>query len=109
MQAQFIHDGKAVDFTPTVDVAVGSIVVQGELVGITKRDIKAGSLGSIAVEGVFDIPKDPALAVSLDAGTKVYVDEDGAVVADDLGTTYLGKVVADAAATDSFVRIRLSQ
>ncbi len=51
MQAQFVHDGKAVDFTPTADVAVGSIVIQGDLVGITKRDIKAGSLGSIAVEG----------------------------------------------------------
>ena len=31
-------------------------------------------------------------------------DEDGSVVADDVGTTYLGKVVNDAAATDSFVR-----
>ena len=96
MQAQFVHDGKAVDFTPTADVAVGSIVIQGDLVGITKRDIKAGSLGSIAVDGVFEIPKDPALAI-------------GSVVADDVGTKYLGKVVTDAAATDSFVRIRLSQ
>ena len=109
MQAQFVHDGKAVDFTPTADVAAGSIVVQGDLVGITKRDIKAGSLGSIAVEGVFDIPKDPALAVEFEAGTKVYVDEDETVSADEVGTTYLGKVVADAAATDSFVRVRLSQ
>jgi len=109
MQAQFVHDGKAVDFTPTADVAAGSIVVQGDLVGITKRDIKAGSLGSIAVEGVFDIPKDPALAIEFEAGTKVYVDEDGAVSADDVGNTYLGKVVADAAAADSFVRVRLSQ
>ena len=109
MQAQFVHDGKAVDFTPAADVAVGSIVIQGDLVGITKRDIKAGSLGSIAVEGVFDIPKDPALAIEFEAGPKVYVDEDGAVVADDVGTKYLGKVVTDAAATDSFVRVRLSQ
>ncbi len=30
MQAQFVHDGKSVDFTPTVDVAVGSIVIQGD-------------------------------------------------------------------------------
>ncbi len=30
MQAQFVHDGKAVDFTPTADVAVGSIVIQGD-------------------------------------------------------------------------------
>jgi predicted RecA/RadA family phage recombinase len=70
MQAQFVHDGKAVDFTPTADVAVGSIVIQGDLVGITKRDIKAGSLGSIAVEGVFDIPKDPDLAVEFEAAPR---------------------------------------
>jgi predicted RecA/RadA family phage recombinase len=78
-------------------------------VGITKRDIKAGSLGSIAVEGVFDIPKDPDLAVAFEAGAKVYVDEDGVVVADEVGNKFLGKVVNDAAAADSFVRVRLSQ
>lgn len=109
MQAQFVHDGKAVDFTPIIDVPVGSIVIQGDLVGIAKRDIKAGTLGSIAVEGVFDIPKDPTLAVDFETGTKVFVDEDGVVVTDEIGNKYLGKVVADAAATDSFVRVRLSQ
>ncbi len=67
MQAQYVHDGKAIDFTPDVDVAVGSIVIQGDLVGITKRDIKANTLGSLAVEGVFDIPKDPALAAAFTA------------------------------------------
>ncbi len=60
------------------DVAVGSIVIQGDL-GNHQTRHQAGSLGSIAVEGVFDIPKDPALAVEFEAGTKVYVDEDGAV------------------------------
>ena len=109
MQAQFVHDGKALDFTPIVDVTVGSIVIQGDLVGITKRDMKAGSLGSIAVEGVFDIPKDPSLATDFETGTKVYVDEDGVVTTDEVGNKYLGKVVLDAAATDSFVRVRLSQ
>lgn len=109
MQAQYVHDGKAVDFTPAVDVTVGSIVIQGDLVGITKRDIQAGSLGSVAVEGVFDVPKDPADAVAFDAGAKVYVDDVGNVVTDEVGNKYLGKVVTDAAETESFVRIRLSQ
>jgi|SRR6056297_2746905 len=49
MQAQYVHDGKHVDFTPDVDVPIGSIVIQGDLVGITKRDLKADVLGSIAV------------------------------------------------------------
>lgn len=109
MQAQYVHDGKAVDFTPTVDVTVGSIVIQGDLVGITKRDIKAGSLGSIAVEGVFDIPKDPIDAIEFDAGAKVYVDDDGKLAVDELNNKYLGKAISLATAADSIVRVRLSQ
>ncbi len=31
----------------------GSVIVQGDLVGITKHDIKAGVLGAVSVEGVF--------------------------------------------------------
>ena len=109
MQAQYVHDGKHVDFTPNVDVPVGSIVIQGDLVGITKRDLKADVLGSIAVEGVFDIPKDPVDAEVYTAGQKIYATNDGIVTDVDAGTFYLGKVVADAAATDRFVRVRLSQ
>jgi predicted RecA/RadA family phage recombinase len=78
-------------------------------VGITKRDIKAGSLGSIAVEGVFDIPKDPADVEFEAAARRSTRRPTESSVADDAGTTYLGKVVNDAAATDSFVRVRLSQ
>ncbi len=109
MQAQFIHDGKQIDFTPDVDVPVGSIVIQGDLVGITKRDLKADTLGSIAVEGVFDIPKDPADEEAFAAGQKVYATTDGIVTDVDASTFYLGKVVADAGPTDNIVRVRLSQ
>ena len=109
MQAQFIHDGKHIDFTPPVDVPIGSIVIQGDLVGITKRDLKEGVLGSIAVEGVFEIPKDPADGEVYTLGQKVYVTVEGRVTDTEAGNVYLGKVVADAAATDKFVRVRLSQ
>lgn len=109
MQAQYIHDGKQVDFTPDVDVPVGSLVIQGDLVGITKRDLKADTLGSIAVEGVFDMPKDPADAETYTAGQKVYATDDGIVTAVPDGSVLLGKVVSDAAPTDNVVRVRLSQ
>ncbi len=108
MQAQFVHDGKAVDFTPTVDVAVGSIVIQGDLVESLNATSRPARLARSLWKASLTFPK-TLLAVEFEAGTKVYVDEDGAVVADDVGTTYLGKVVNDAAATDSFVRVRLSQ
>ena len=38
-KAQFIHDGEVIDYTPTADVAAGNVVVLGDLVGVTKRDI----------------------------------------------------------------------
>ena len=109
MQAQFVHDGKHVDFTPDIDVPVGSIVIQGDLVGITKRDLKADVLGSIAVEGVFDFPKAMASEDEYSAGQRVYATNDGIITLIDTNTVYLGKVVADVATTDEFVRVRLSQ
>ena len=68
--ADFIHEGAAVDYTPTEDLVAGSVVVQGDLVGITKHDIKANKLGSIAVVGVFDVVKDPAASISAGANIK---------------------------------------
>ena len=109
MQAQFIHDGRHVNFTPDVDVPIGSIVIQGNLVGITKRDLKANVLGSIAVEGVFDFPKDMASEDEYSAGQKVYATVDGIITEIDTNTVFLGKVAADVADTDEFVRVRLSQ
>ena len=109
MQAQYIHDGKQVDFTPDADVPVGSIVIQGDLVGITKRDLKADTLGSIAVEGVFDFPKAMASEEVYSAGQKVFATNDGIITEIEANTVYLGKVVADVVATDEFVRVRLSQ
>lgn len=108
MQAEFIQDGSAVDHTPSVDVAAGTIVIIGDLVGITKRDIKADTLGAIAVEGIFDVPKDPAQAVAFTAGQKVYVDSNGEPLTTATGNKYLGKAVTAAAAGDDLVRVRLS-
>ena len=55
--AQFIHDGKSIDYTPGADVSAGDVVVQNDLIGIAKLDIASGALGALAVTGVFDLPK----------------------------------------------------
>ena len=107
-KAQYIHEGTVVDFTPVVDVAAGSVVVQGDLVGITKRDVKADSLGGIAVEGVFDIAKVSADVIS--AGAKVYWKaDDEVVVTTELGNKLVGKAVATAGAGTATVRVLLTQ
>ena len=55
--ATFIHDGNSIDYTPAADTAAGAVVVQGDLIGVTRALIAANVLGSLAVVGVFDFPK----------------------------------------------------
>ena len=106
--ADFVQEGAAVDYTPTEDLVAGTVVVQGELVGFTKHDIKANALGSISVEGVFDVVKDPAGSIS--AGAKVYWDSINLqAVTTATGNKLIGKAVAEAAASTTSVRVRLSQ
>lgn len=106
--AVFIQEGAAVDYTPVAITPAGSVVVQGELVGIVKHDIKASELGSIAVEGVFDIEKDEATVFA--AGDLVYWDAtEGEAVTTALGNKLLGKAIAEAPVDTTAVRVRLSQ
>src|SRR6056297_1783109 len=107
--AEFVHDGSAIDHTPGADLASGEIVVQGDLVGITKRAIKADTFGSIAVEGVLDVPKDPVGAIAFTVGQKVYVDGSNEPQTTATGNKLLGKAVLPAAADADSVRVRLSQ
>ena len=58
MDARFVHDGKAIDYIPATNTTAGSVIVLGDRVGITKFDIAANTLGSLAMVGVFDIEKD---------------------------------------------------
>jgi len=111
-QADFIQHGDAIDYTPAADVAAGDVVVQGDLVGVTKRDIKATTLGALAVEGVFDVAKEAGGGVTFTVGDLAYWDDTNkvAVTTDGAGANkLLGKAVADAADADATVRVRLSQ
>jgi len=112
VQAQFIQDGDAIDYTPSVAVAAGDVVVQADLVGVAKRDIVADTLGALAVTGVFDIAKEAGGGVTFSAGDKAYWDDTNevAVTTDAVGVNkLLGHAVAAAADGDATVRIRLSQ
>jgi predicted RecA/RadA family phage recombinase len=110
-QAEFVQHGDTVDYTPVADAAAGDVVVQGDLVGVTKRDIKANTLGALAVEGVFDFAKEAGGGVTFAAGDLAYWDDtnDVAVTTDGAGANkLLGKAVAAAADTDSSVRVKLT-
>ena len=108
--AQFIHDGKSIDYTPGADVSAGDVVVQGDLVGIAKLDIAAGALGALAVTGVFDIAKASGSSAVIAAGSKIYWDADEEVATTTAGDNkYLGKAIKTAGSDDATVRVRLDQ
>lgn len=109
-KAQFIHDGDAVDYTPSANVAAGDVVVQGDLVGVAKKDVAANVLGALAVTGVFDIAKATGTDTDISAGASVYWDATNKVATTtSTGNKLIGKCVKAAATTDAVVRVRLSQ
>ena len=110
--ARFVQTGNAIDYTPDGDVSAGDVVVQNDLVGVAKLDIKADALGALAVTGVFDFPKATGVDSGIDAGLEVYWDEadQEAKTDDEAGANKLiGKTVAAAGDDDETVRVRLSQ
>ncbi|HMP05786.1 MAG TPA: DUF2190 family protein [Lacipirellulaceae bacterium] len=107
-QATFVQEGMSIDYTPGADVAAGDVVVQGDLVGVAKTEIKSGKLGALAVAGVFDFAKNTGVAYT--AGQVLYWDDAVNVVTTAApGNKLIGKVVRAAASAETTVRVRLSQ
>ena len=89
MQARYIQRGESIDFLPDRDIAAGEIVISidflpdrdiaaGEivirngLIGVARIPVKKGTLGSLALSGVFDVTKPVRCAFSV--GAAVYWD-----------------------------------
>ena len=64
MKAKYIQKGDAVDYIPNQDMDAGEIVCLGNLIGITRIPIKAGTLGTLTLSGVFDIIKQAGVTFS---------------------------------------------
>ncbi len=113
-KAIFIHDGNTIDHTPAPgsDLAAGDVVVQGDLIGVARTPIAANALGSLAVAGVFDLPKTVGVGAAIGAGLKVYWDEAEQVAKTDAeagANKLLGKTVRQADDEDATVHVRLEQ
>lgn len=110
MATSFVHEGAAIDYTPGADTPAGTVVVQSELVGVTRVDLKAGQLGALAVQGVFDFPKATTAGSGFVAGALAYWDNaNGVATKTSTNNKLIGKVVRAAADGAATVRIRLSQ
>lgn len=108
--AKFIQDGTSIDYTPSAAVAAGTIVTQNSLVGVAKQPIAANTLGALAVEGIFIVPKKTGTGEAILVGGDAYWDAENGVAVNTSGSGIvpLGKAVAAAGDSDATVRVRLS-
>lgn len=101
MKARYVQKGDSVDFIPNTDLEAGEIVRLGSLIGVTRIPVKAGTLGTLTLAGVFDVVK-PA-GITFAQGGNVYWNghaaHDGAL---------LGTAVQNASAESGCVRILLN-
>ncbi len=114
MQAIFRQPGNSIDYTPSTAVSAGDVVVQGTLVAIARADIAANALGALATAGVFDGAK---ITGAMSAGDALYWDStgdplggtagSGAFTTTAAGNSYAGRVLVDAAETDTTVNFDL--
>lgn len=108
MTATYIQEGDALDFIPATDVPLGTVVVVADTVGITTRTIPAGTLGALAVEGVFEVPRVPGGLIPL--GKRLAWDPANSRATTDLAVANgkpLGVAAADSADPALTVRVRL--
>tara|TARA_R110002049_G_scaffold173699_1_gene340591 strand:+ start:1264 stop:1638 length:375 start_codon:yes stop_codon:yes gene_type:complete len=57
MASNFIQDGNVIDYTAGADITSGSVVKLGNILGVALTDIANGATGSVAIRGVFRVPK----------------------------------------------------
>ena len=108
MLFSYISSGDRLDHIPAADLPIGSVVVQGELVAIADLAIPAGALGSLALSGVFDLPRATGAAVA--TGTAHFWDAANHRATTDAGggaNARIGVNVLPATAAASTIRIRL--
>ena len=103
----YIQKGDTLDLTPGADVASGvGYLFGGFLFGVAAEDVTSGEAGPFVTEGVVEIAKTSALAISV--GDKVYWDPTGKEV-DKTSTSQqnVGVAVEAAANPSATVKIKL--
>ena len=106
MLARFVQKGESIDYRPETPVAAGDVIVQDNLIGIARLDIAAGTLGSLAVTGVFDVVKSDG---QIPVGAAVYWDEAEKKATSTSGSNrFLGKSILAAESEAETVRVLLN-
>jgi predicted RecA/RadA family phage recombinase len=104
----FVQPGQyAITVNAPANVTGGQLVIVGAIFGVAAWDATAGTPVEISPEGVFDLAKTPADALTAGMVAKVVVTS-GVGVVGLAGTAGIGWVVQAAAAGSTTARVKLT-
>ncbi|MCE9618436.1 MAG: DUF2190 family protein [Planctomycetes bacterium] len=72
MASNYVARAETADYTPTADVAAGTIVVIGALVWMANSFIAANTTGTLVLTGTWDLPQTSGSAIA--GGVQMYWD-----------------------------------
>ena len=105
--AKFRKGGATLEYTPSADVAPGTLIVVGKLIGLAQWPIAKGEAGTLKVlqrGEVVEVTADDALGETA-AGTAIYVTSAGLVTATATNNTLVGYAAAAIGAADKTFEI----
>lgn len=97
MAKSFVQDGKTINWTNGTGAAVasGAVVAIGQILGVALVDIANGAAGSVAIDGVFSVPKVSAAVIA--AGESLVWDVSAGKFDDNLAAPAAGDISGAAA------------
>jgi predicted RecA/RadA family phage recombinase len=102
------QEGETIPVAAPANVKSGDGVLVGSIFGVATFDAASGDPVEITTVGVFDLPK-PDSVISFSQGSLVYWDLSESECTSTAASNYkIGSAIADAAATDGLVRVRLN-
>jgi predicted RecA/RadA family phage recombinase len=105
----FVQNGDFIDFTAGATIESGDLVQVGSLFGVSMTDVANGAKGTLALKGVFELPKLVAAGDAVAAaGDPVYF-KTGKVTGDDdtASNPLCGYALEAAAAAKTTVKVKL--
>lgn len=80
MAVNYVQEGGVINYTNAgTKISAGDAIVIGNIAGVALVDIEQNATGSVAIEGVFTLPKANNLA--LNQGAAADLKSDGSVIA----------------------------
>lgn len=102
----FVQPGSVITVAAPADVTSGTGVLVGSLFGIAAISALSGADVEIKVDGVYELPKTSALAISV--GDLLYWDDTNKVVNKTNTNKLVGVAVSAAANPSATVKVRLN-